>query len=480
MSSSSSSGANKPLRVVFIGNIPYDCTEEQLLSIFNTVGPVASLRLVFDRETGKPKGYGFCEYFDTETARSCIRNLTNYEVNGRNLRLDFADSMLGAPKDQRKENKAARLMSRSDSHPSAANSSEWMPEDDQMLQSSYESHHVPMVPQHHHHLNQQPFLHYHHSQGHVPPPPIMNQQSAYGGGNQLPPSHHPQQVHPSSVHHPHEYLGQSSSVAPSLYPPHMYTGYDHPPPSSVIDNPQDMMVPQFHHQHPSQSFSIPQQPSHPQGISAPLPPSHPYGQQQPPSQPNLSGSQFQPPTQPPPHSMLPPNPSTEAVVMAVDSLPPAQLLSLLSQTKSLIQSQPAQARAMLSQNPQLTFAIFHSLWKMDLIDAATIQRTIASISSQQQQNQPAKRPLSEPSQAEVALSKDPRLVAPSKAHPRPTAGVPAGSLPSLSTTTSSPDGANSQRQLLAQIMSMTPDQIEALPLEQKEKVLLLKKKFQAK
>ena len=50
------------------------------------------LRLVFDRDTGKPKGYGFCEYKDQETAVSAMRNLNNYELNGRTLRVDSAAS----------------------------------------------------------------------------------------------------------------------------------------------------------------------------------------------------------------------------------------------------------------------------------------------------------------------------------------------------------------------------------------------------
>jgi len=49
-------------------------------------------RLVFDRDTGKPKGYGFCEFADHETALSAVRNLNNYELGGRPLRIDLADS----------------------------------------------------------------------------------------------------------------------------------------------------------------------------------------------------------------------------------------------------------------------------------------------------------------------------------------------------------------------------------------------------
>jgi cleavage stimulation factor subunit 2 len=75
---------------VFVGNIPYDATEEKLKEIFCEVGPVQSFRLVYDRDTGKPKGYGFCEYKDTETAHSAIRNLNNIELSGRTLRVDSA------------------------------------------------------------------------------------------------------------------------------------------------------------------------------------------------------------------------------------------------------------------------------------------------------------------------------------------------------------------------------------------------------
>ncbi|EEY62307.1 uncharacterized protein PITG_14249 [Phytophthora infestans T30-4] len=78
-------------RSVFVGNIPYDVTEDMLKEIFSEAGSVMNFRLVTDRETGKPKGYGFCEYADGATALSAMRNLNGYEINGRNLRVDFAD-----------------------------------------------------------------------------------------------------------------------------------------------------------------------------------------------------------------------------------------------------------------------------------------------------------------------------------------------------------------------------------------------------
>lgn len=79
-------------RSVFVGNIPYEATEDQLKDIFNEVGSVVSFRLVFDRESGKPKGYGFAEYQDQETAMSAMRNLNGRELHGRPLRVDHATS----------------------------------------------------------------------------------------------------------------------------------------------------------------------------------------------------------------------------------------------------------------------------------------------------------------------------------------------------------------------------------------------------
>ncbi|KAI9199747.1 uncharacterized protein BJ171DRAFT_517658 [Polychytrium aggregatum] len=84
--------ANPPSKVVFVGNIPYDLTETQLVDIFSVAGPVVSFRLVFDRESGKPKGYGFCTFRDAETAASAVRNLDKHDVGGRSLRVDFAES----------------------------------------------------------------------------------------------------------------------------------------------------------------------------------------------------------------------------------------------------------------------------------------------------------------------------------------------------------------------------------------------------
>lgn len=81
---------NIPEHQCFVGNIPYDVTEEMLTQIFGAVGPVVHFRIVKDRETGQGKGFGFCEYHDAATALSAMRNLNGYEISGRTLRVDFA------------------------------------------------------------------------------------------------------------------------------------------------------------------------------------------------------------------------------------------------------------------------------------------------------------------------------------------------------------------------------------------------------
>ncbi len=79
-----------PGRIVFVGNIPYNLAEEQLTAIFSSVGQILHFRMVFDPENGRPKGFGFLEFADTDAAASAVRNLNNYEIMGRELRVDFS------------------------------------------------------------------------------------------------------------------------------------------------------------------------------------------------------------------------------------------------------------------------------------------------------------------------------------------------------------------------------------------------------
>ena len=56
-----------------------------------TLAALPSRRLVCDKDSNKPKGYAFCEFYDRATTESAVRNLDKHDVGGRTLRVDFAE-----------------------------------------------------------------------------------------------------------------------------------------------------------------------------------------------------------------------------------------------------------------------------------------------------------------------------------------------------------------------------------------------------
>lgn len=77
---------------IFVGNLAFNTTEEQLHQAFSEIGRVINVRLVTDVETGKPRGFAFVEFQDAQAALSAIRNMNDYELNGRRLRVNFSNS----------------------------------------------------------------------------------------------------------------------------------------------------------------------------------------------------------------------------------------------------------------------------------------------------------------------------------------------------------------------------------------------------
>ncbi|KAE8796719.1 cleavage stimulation factor subunit 2-like [Hordeum vulgare] len=76
--------------VVFVGNIQYQASEKELRDACEEIGPVVSLRVAADKDTGRPRGFAFCEYLDDETARSACRNLNGHPLLDRALRVGIA------------------------------------------------------------------------------------------------------------------------------------------------------------------------------------------------------------------------------------------------------------------------------------------------------------------------------------------------------------------------------------------------------
>ncbi len=70
---------------IYVGNMPYSMSEEELKNLFAVYGNVASARLATDRETGRPKGFGFVEMAETSEANAAIEGLNGTSQGGRAL-----------------------------------------------------------------------------------------------------------------------------------------------------------------------------------------------------------------------------------------------------------------------------------------------------------------------------------------------------------------------------------------------------------
>jgi nucleolin len=86
------SGTPGQSKVLFVKNLPYECTTDELQSSFDGA---TSARLVSDRETYKPKGYGYVEFESAEDAKAAYDAAGNMEMNGRKLFIDFAAERTG-------------------------------------------------------------------------------------------------------------------------------------------------------------------------------------------------------------------------------------------------------------------------------------------------------------------------------------------------------------------------------------------------
>ena len=73
---------------IFVGNFPWDTTEEQLQEAFAAFGEVERVKLIYDRETQRPRGFGFVTMTNDSEAQTAIRELDGKEFGGRNLRVN--------------------------------------------------------------------------------------------------------------------------------------------------------------------------------------------------------------------------------------------------------------------------------------------------------------------------------------------------------------------------------------------------------
>jgi RNA recognition motif-containing protein len=75
---------------LFVGNLPYDATESDLREFFLPVGPLSTVIIPIDRETGKRRGFAFVEFSDPAHAEEANRRLNNQPFKGRNITINEA------------------------------------------------------------------------------------------------------------------------------------------------------------------------------------------------------------------------------------------------------------------------------------------------------------------------------------------------------------------------------------------------------
>jgi RNA recognition motif-containing protein len=75
---------------IYIGNLSYDASEDDIRKAFEDYGAVDSVKIIKDRYSGRSKGFGFVEMTDDDAAKTAISELNDKEFMGRNLRVNEA------------------------------------------------------------------------------------------------------------------------------------------------------------------------------------------------------------------------------------------------------------------------------------------------------------------------------------------------------------------------------------------------------
>ena len=74
---------------IYVGNLPFTATDEEIRTLFGAHGTVESVAIPMDRETGRPRGFGFVEMSQSDASRA-IQNLNGTNLGGRSLKVNEA------------------------------------------------------------------------------------------------------------------------------------------------------------------------------------------------------------------------------------------------------------------------------------------------------------------------------------------------------------------------------------------------------
>jgi len=85
---------------LYVGNLPFSATEDEVRTMFSEFGTVETAELVMDRDTGRPRGFGFVQ-MDSDGAANAIKTLDGKDMNGRALNVNEAKERTARPRRER-------------------------------------------------------------------------------------------------------------------------------------------------------------------------------------------------------------------------------------------------------------------------------------------------------------------------------------------------------------------------------------------
>lgn len=75
---------------IYVGNLPYSITEDDLKNAFEKFGAVTSVKIIIDKATGRSKGFAFVEMENSSEGNQAIKSLNETDLNGRNIKVNEA------------------------------------------------------------------------------------------------------------------------------------------------------------------------------------------------------------------------------------------------------------------------------------------------------------------------------------------------------------------------------------------------------
>jgi cold-inducible RNA-binding protein len=86
------------MKNIYVGNLTFDATEDQVRSLFEAYGPVEKVSIITDRDSGQPRGFAFVEMNDDESALKAMEALNGTNLGGRNLTVNEARPKADRPR----------------------------------------------------------------------------------------------------------------------------------------------------------------------------------------------------------------------------------------------------------------------------------------------------------------------------------------------------------------------------------------------